>query len=368
MFNTEEFLKQVYKKGASDVHLRVGKVPSLRILNDIVKVNVNPLSEEDFNDVLNTIVYRDKLDKIKSSNNADFTYEIKDVARFRVNYCRDLGLSKVTLRAIPYNIPSFSEMSIPMTFRNFVRNNNGIVLVTGPTGSGKSTTLACMLDYVNQEFARHIVTIEDPVEFIYTDKKSLITQRQLGVDVDNFPDGIKYALRQDPDIILVGEIRDKETVETALAAAETGHLVLSTIHTNSAIQTINRVINMFDEHLKDFTRERLANTLRGTIAQKLIPRKSGGRVPAFEVMSVTPTVKDYIKKNELDKIYPLIQQGGFDNMTTLNTSIYNLLNSEVITENNALRASENPLELQQMIKGYYHGVKHQGKLGDISLE
>ncbi|MBE7706317.1 MAG: PilT/PilU family type 4a pilus ATPase [Cyanobacteria bacterium SIG30] len=368
MFNTNEFLKQAYAKGAADIHLRIGKPPSLRILNDIVRVNLPALSEADFDSILRAICQNDNYERVKSSLNADFAYEIEGIVRFRVNFCHDLGVPKLTMRTIPYEVPSLEEMAIPASFKHFARNNNGIILITGPTGSGKSTTIACMLDYINRDFSRHIVTVEDPVEFVYKDKKSLITQKQLGVDVANFADGVKYALRQDPDIILIGEIRDRETVETALAAAETGHLVLSTIHTNSAIQTINRIINMFDEHLKNFVRERLAISLRGTIAQKLIPKKTGGRVPAFEVMTVTSTISDYIKKNELEKIYPLIQEGGFDNMMTLNSSIYNLLNNGIVEEEHAYRASENPIELQQMIRGYYHGVKHRSKNDDIVLD
>ncbi len=368
MFNVESFLKQACQKGAADIHLRIGKVPSLRISNDIIRVNYPLLSESDFMDILRTIAPIGKFEEVKNSYNADFAYEIKDVARFRVNYCRDLGVPKLTMRIVPFQAPTFEEMSIPSSFRNFVKNNNGIVLLTGPTGSGKSTTIACLLEYVNVNYKKHIVTIEDPVEFIYNDKKSIITQRQLEIDVATFADGVKYSLRQDPDIILVGEIRDKETAEAALTAAETGHLVLSTIHTNSAVQTINRIINMFDENLREFIRDRLSNCLKGTIAQKLIPRIGGGRVPAFEVMTVTPTVSDYMKKNELDKIYQLIQEGDFDNMTTLNASIYNLLNNEIVTEKDAFTASDNPLELQQLVKGYYHGVKHSNVNNGLHLE
>lgn len=368
MFNVESFLKQACLKGAADIHLRIGKVPSLRLSNDIVRINSPRLSEDDFLDILKEITPFGKYEEIKNSYNADFAYELEDVARFRVNYCRDLGVPKLTMRIVPFNAPTFEEMSVPASFKNFMKNNNGIILLTGPTGSGKSTTIACLLEYVNTNFKKHIVTIEEPVEFIYSDKKSIVTQRQLEIDVDTFSDGIKYSLRQDPDIILVGEIRDRATAEAALTAAETGHLVLSTIHANSAIQIINRVINMFDENLREFIRDRLANCLKGTIAQKLIPRVGGGRVPAFEVMTVTPTISDYMKKNELGKIYQLIQEGGFDNMTTLNASIYNLLNNQIINEKDAYTASDNPLELQQLIKGYYHGVKHFNTSNELHLD
>ncbi len=360
-FDLESFLRKYCPQGISDVHLKVGKPPALRMLNNIVITELEPLDEQDFDKILNAILYKDHWEKIRQMHNFDFTYEIKDLSRFRVNYCLDLGKPKVTLRLIPYEIPSLAQLSLPDALKNFIRELSGIVLVTGPTGTGKSTTLASLLEMINQEQSKHIITIEDPVEFIYTDKKSIITQRQLGIDVDTFPDGIKYALRQDPDVILVGEIRDRETVEAALSASETGHLVFATVHTNSAIQTINRIVNLFDESSKDFTRERLASCLRGSIAQRLIHKKEGGRVPAVEILMMTPAVKDYILKNELEKIYPLLQQGGISGMTTMNESIYGLLKTGIITEDAAVSASDNQIELRQMIKGYYQGVRHRAK-------
>jgi twitching motility protein PilT len=360
-FDLEAFLREYCPQGISDVHLNLGKPPALRMLNNIFRTELEPLDEEDFDEILKTILYKDQWEKIRNLHNFDFTYEIKDLSRFRVNYCMELGKPKLTLRLIPYEIPSLAKLALPDSLKNFVHEISGIVLVTGPTGTGKSTTLASLLEMINQQQTKHIITIEDPVEFIYTDKKSIITQRQLGIDVDTFPDGIKYALRQDPDVILVGEIRDRETVEAALSASETGHLVFATVHTNSAIQTINRIINLFDEGSKEFTRERLANCLRGSIAQRLLHKIEGGRVPAVEVLMMTPAVKDYILKNELEKIYPLLQQGGISGMTTMNESIYGLLKTGIVTEEDAINASDNQVELRQMIKGYYQGVKHRAK-------
>lgn len=370
MFDTIGFLKSAVSKGASDIHIKIGKPPSLRMGNNIVRIACPPITEEQFEAILTAVVYKDQIEKIRHAHNFDFMFEIQDIARFRVNYCRELGKPKLTLRVIPYEIPKLEDMMLPSSLKSFTRNNNGIILLTGPTGCGKSTSIACMVDSINKDSRKHIVTIEDPIEFIYSDKESLVTQRQLGIDVDSFPEGIKYALRQDPDVIVVGEIRDSETIEAALSAAETGHLVFSTIHTNSAIQTINRIINMFDEHVQDFTRERLASCLKGTIAQRLVERKDNkGRVPAFEILSVTATVQDYIRKNQLDKIYPLIQQGGFDNMVTLNTSLHNLIKSGTISEQEGIKTSDNKTELMQMIKGYYQGTKGiKAVTGDISLD
>ncbi len=358
-FDLNNFLSVACSKGASDIHLKLGKSPTLRILNSIVKTTLPPLTDDDIDNILATVLPAKHLSQINDKFDFDFTYEVPSLSRFRVNYCLDLGAPKITFRVIPYEIPTLEELNLPPALKEFTQFTNGIVLITGPTGTGKSTTIASLLDIINAEYAKHIVTVEDPVEFVYTDKKSLITQRQIGIDVNSFPDGVKYALRQDPDVLLIGEIRDRETVEAALSAAETGHLVFSTVHTNSAVQTINRIINMFDDNIREFMRNRLANSLRATVAQKLIEKADEGRVPALEIMTVTPTVKDYIIKNQLEKIYPLMQDGGLSNMTTLNASVYALLKAGIITEESALMASDNQTELTQMIRGYYHGVKHK---------
>lgn len=357
-FDLINFLTDAHLKGASDIHLRLGKSPVVRILNSIIHTTMDPLDYDDFEDIFATVLFKDQHDKIKSMLNYDFPFEIEGLCRFRVNYCKDLGSPKITFRVIPYEVPTLEELSLPKSLRSFTNYNNGIILVTGPTGSGKSTTIASMIDIINKEQAKHIISIEDPIEFVYQDKKSLVTQRQLGIDVDTFADGIKYALRQDPDVIIVGEIRDRETLEAAFSAAETGHLVFSTVHTNSAVQTIIRVVNMFDESVRDFAKERLANTLRGTIAQKLIEKVDSGRTPALEIMTVTPAIKDYIMKNELEKIKPLMEYGATSSMTTMNNSIHGLLQAGIISQEAALAASDSPEELQQMIRGFYHGVKY----------
>jgi len=355
-FIVENFLKQACEKGASDVHLRVGKSPSIRIANDIVRTTHPALTEEDIEDTIKVMLHRDIYERTRGMYDLDFTYEIKGVSRFRVNYCLDLGLPKLTIRVIPYDIPTLHELNLPDSLKAFMGYNNGIVLVTGATGTGKSTTIASLIDIINQERADHIITVEDPVEFIYTDKRSLITQRQLGIDIESFPDGVKYALRQDPDVIVIGEIRDRETLDSALNAAETGHLVFSTLHTNSAVSSINRIVNLYDDNMRAFARERIAASLRGTIAQKLLQRVEGGRVPALEIMSVTPAIKDYIIKNQLDNIYDLIKKGGFSNMVTMNRSIYTLLKAGIVSKEEAVNMSDDPNELNQLIRGIYHGT------------
>lgn len=356
-FDIIRFLEEAVEKGASDIHLRMDEPPALRKDSKIFKTNLDPLTEADLFAIIEAIVPASIKNKAFEVFDLDFAYEIKGVSRFRVNLSRELGRISIVIRVISYDILNLDELNLPKSLEKFSHLTNGIVLITGPTGSGKSTTIASLLDFINQNYQKHIITIEDPVEFIYTDKKSIITQRQVEIDTASFPDGIKYAMRQDPDVILIGEIRDLETMQSALKASETGHLVFATMHTNDAIQTINRIVNFFDPKDRDFVRKQVAETLRGTVAQKLIPRQDGkGRVPACEVLVMTPTVKDFIIKDELEQIYELVKKGSFNEMITLNMSLYNLVQKGVITKENALYFSDNKVELQQYLRGVYHGT------------
>lgn len=356
MFSINEFLSKISKVKASDVHLMLGKQPSLRVSGEVVRIDLPALNEDDFDNILQTVLHKDMQEKIKDTTDLDFTYELKGVSRYRVNYCKDLGMPKLTMRLIPYEIPTFEDLMLPPSIQSFTEFNNGILLITGATGSGKSTTIASMLENINKSQRKHIITIEDPIEFLYSDKNCLITQRGLGLDVESFPTGIKYALRQDPDIIVIGEIRDRETVEAAIAAAETGHFVLSTIHTNSATQTINRIIGLFETDQKEFIRKRLSVTLKGTIAQKLLPKTEGGLVPALEIMTSTPAIADYIAKDKMSDMEQLIAKSNSPAMCTMNSSIYNLYKLNLITKETAIESSDNPTELYQMMRGIYHGL------------
>ena len=358
MFDIDKFLRQTVAMGASDMHLHVGEYPAIRRDGAMIKINMPRITDEDMKQICHDIAPEHLKNSIGTQMDIDFAYELENCSRFRVNVSRQMGKYAVVIRAISYNIKTLEELSLPETIHEFGTMNNGLVLLTGPTGSGKSTTMAAIIDHINSTAQKHIITIEDPVEYMFTSKKSIISQRQLLVDTPSFADGIKYALRQDPDVILVGEIRDRETVTAALRAAETGHLVFSTIHTNNAIETVNRIVNMFNPADRPFVRFQLAHVLRGTISQKLLPLASGtGRKPAAEILVATSTIQDLIVKNELEQIYDLVKKGSYNNMVTLNNSLFNLIKDGSVTEEVAIAASNDPNELKQMLRGVYHGTK-----------
>ncbi len=355
-FKIIPFLRSVVKQGVSDIHLHVNECPVVRKDGKILKIsNFGPLSDEDLDNSFSELLPDFLKSKVTKLFDFDFAYEIKDVSRFRVNMSRQLGKLALVIRVIPYDILKISELYLPQSIEKFAEMNNGIVLVTGPTGSGKSTTLASLIESINLSMQKHIITIEDPIEFVYTNKKCIISQRQVEVDTPTFPDGVKYALRQDPDVILIGEIRDRETMSAALKAAETGHLVYATMHTNDAIQTVNRIVNIFEPQDRDFVRKQLAEVLRATVSQRLLPRKDGkGRIPACEVLVSTPTVKDFIIKDKLEDVYDLVSRGSFNEMITMNMSIFELLSHGFISTETALAATDNQNELNQFIRGVYH--------------
>jgi len=360
-FEIHSFLNLSVKQGVSDIHLRVNSVPIVRKDGVVLKTKYPPISEQDMEDIVKVIVPQKLYHKVKTTFDFDFSIEMTNVARFRVNLLHDLGNVGLVLRVIPLEVPSIEDLYLPPSLKEFTTYNNGLVLITGPTGSGKSTTLATILHYLNQNSQKHVVTLEDPIEFIHNNSKCVFTQRQLGVDTDSFPNGIKYALRQDPDVILIGEMRDMETIFSALKAAETGHLVFSTLHTTDAVQTINRIINAFQPYERDAIRMQIASVLRGTVAQKLIKKRDNkGRVPATEVLVVTPAAKDYIERNEIDRIYDLINKGSFNNMMSLNMSLLKLVKAGLISEEAGIEQSNNPNELQQMLKGAFHGSQNTG--------
>ncbi len=355
-FSIKALLKKGAEMHASDVHVMTGGVPAFRIDGRIVKSGLEPVAESDMLNAIDEIAPVSMRDKIFKSYDSDFPYEIEGVSRFRVNLSTSFARHSMTVRLIPYDIPSFKHLKLPESIKNFSKFENGIVLVTGVSGSGKSTTIASILEYINQTQEKHIITIEDPVEYVYKSKKSIFTQRQIGIDTPSCLDGLKSALRQDPDVILIGEIRDMKTVQSALHAAETGHLVFATLHTFSAVQTINRILSFFNPSERDAVRSQFSEVFRGSISQRLLPLADGpGRIPAVEMLFLTSTIKDFIIKNELEEIYKLVQKGSYDDMITFNMSLYNLYKKGLITKETALANTDSPNELMHYIRGAYSG-------------
>jgi twitching motility protein PilT len=357
MIQLDSFLRMTVAQGVSDIHLRVGHPPRLRKDGDVIATKLPPVSDEAMKVLINSIVPPGVVHKMQNKTDFDFSFSLDNLVRFRANLFYEMNKVGLVLRLIPTKIPALEDIGVPLVLKKFTEINRGLVLITGPTGSGKSTTLASMLNCINVSHKSHIVTLEDPVEFLHTSQMSVITQRQLGVDTDSFPNGVKYALRQDPDVILVGELRDRETILSALNAAETGHLVFSTLHTSDAVQTINRIINAFDPHERDPIRRQLAVTLQGTVSQRLAKKIEGkGRVAICEIMAVTPAVRDYIQRNEIEEIYQLMNRGDFDDMCSLNRALYMAVRNEQISQEEAIRTSDEPTQLQQMLRGAFQGT------------
>ena len=364
IFSINDCLKDMVERGASDIHFIVGYRPFYRKNGKIFGTGEEypVLSESLIVDSIQKILPVQAssnvfLNKAERACDFDFSYEIMNVSRFRVNVCSRMYRRGMVIRIIPLEPPSLEDLHLPPVVSKFSQFNNGLVLITGPTGSGKSTTLAAIIDRINQTSQKHIIMIEDPVEFVFQCKKSIISQRQIEIDTDNFSTGVKYALRQDPDIILIGEIRDVETLDAAIKASETGHLVFSTLHTNNAIETINRMINLYPAEQRAFLKQRLASVLRATVAQKLVPTiDEKSRRVACELLVVTSTVADLLIKDKLEDVYALVRTGSFNQMITMNNSLFQLYKAGLISDEVALEYSDDKNELQQMLRGVYHGV------------
>jgi twitching motility protein PilT len=348
-------LKEVVERKASDLHLAPGSPPRLRIDGKLVPLEeYGVLSPSDTKQLVYSVLTDLQKKKLEEELELDFSFGIKGIARFRGNAYFQRTTLAAAFRIIPYIIPKFSDLGLPPIVESFAHQDKGLVLVTGPTGSGKSTTLASLIDIINRTYSYHILTIEDPIEFVYEHKKSLVTQRELGTDTKSFANALRAALREDPDVILVGEMRDPETIEAALTAAETGHLVFSTLHTNSTIETINRIIDVFPAEKQAQVRTQLSFVLVGIIAQKLIKKKNGrGRVVAAEVFIPTPAIRNLIRENKLHQIYSMMQTAqASTGMITMNQSLAKLCLEEKIDLEDALRVSPDPRELEALIKVY----------------
>ena len=340
-----DLLAVAQRAGASDVHLTANHLPLMRVDGDLAEMPgyLDPTSASWLENALGGILTRDQSSEFMQHGEVDLSITVPNVARFRVNVFRQLGAVAVALRFIPDRIKSFSELGVPQVAAELVTKPRGLVLVTGPTGSGKSTTLASMIDVVNQTKPAHIVTVEDPVEFQHTSKRALIHQREIGSDTASFSEALRRVLRQDPDIILIGELRDPESISTALTAAETGHLVMSTLHTQSAAKSINRIVDAFPSDQQNQIRTQLGDTLRGIITQTLLPRaQNGGRVIATEVLVNTPAIANLIREGEISQIYSMLQASGALGMHTLDQDLKRLVESGTISLGLAREIAEDP--------------------------
>lgn len=350
-----DLLKIATDKGASDLHLKVGSHPVLRISGELVPlVDLKRLMQEDTIAMAFSIMSNRQKQKFKDHLEIDIAYSVPGLGRFRCNIFQQRGTVGLVLRVIPVKILTVRELNLPVVLEKISMEQRGLVLCTGTTGSGKSTTLAAMIDYINAHRKAHIITIEDPIEFLHRDKKSLINQREVEVDTKSFSGALRSALREDPDVILVGEMRDYETIETAITAAETGHLVLSTLHTLDATETINRIISVFPPHQQKQIRLQLSGVLKAVISLRLMPRSDGlGRVPATEVLVSTALIRDYIINKEKTRLIPdAIAQGLSQyGMQTFDQSLYNLLKKQMITYEEAMLHATNPEEFKLRLQG-----------------
>ncbi len=347
----DELAQIVVYHNASDLHITAGSPPAIRVDGKIMPLTQYPvLQPKDTQKLIYSIMNEKQRNRFEQDKELDFSFGIKDIGRFRVNVFFQRGTVAAALRRIPFEIKPMEELGLIPAVKQLCHKSMGLVLVTGPTGSGKTTTLASMIDYINTNFPYHIITIEDPIEYVYFHKKSIVNQREIGNDTDAFHIALKYALREDPDVILVGEMRDLETIKAALTAAETGHLVFGTLHTNTAIQTINRIINVFPENEQDQVRTELSFVLQGVISQRLLPKVGGGRILIHEVLIPTTGIRNLIRENKIHQIYGLMQTGQVETgMQTFNQSLARALSRNLITLEDALRVSPDPNELKRIM-------------------
>lgn len=346
----EDLMETVVREGASDLHLSEGRHPTIRTSGMLLPlVKHAPLTHQDIEGMILAMVGEKGLQKFVDIKEIDFSYQYKGLARFRGNGFVQQGFYGVALRLIPKQIKTISELGLPQTLEAFARKKQGFFLVVGPVGQGKTTTLAALIEQINQERSEHIVTIEDPIEYVYEQKKSIIDQREVGIDTNNFELALTEALRQDVNVILVGEMRNHETMAAAITAAETGHLVFSTLHTNSAAQTIDRIIDSFPANQQDQIRVQLASALSGVFSQRLIPRISGGQVPAYELLVANAAVANLIREKRTHEINTVIETGLAEGMIDMNRSLAELVRKGEISIENAYQRSLNPKVLERLI-------------------
>jgi twitching motility protein PilT len=349
--NLRVLLEEMIERDASDLHITAGERPKMRIDGEIQSSNLEfVMSPKDTMQLAYSVLTENQKKRFEMDDELDFSFGIQNLARFRGNCFKQRGCVSMVIRQIPFSIKTFEDLNLPDVIRKMAERPRGLVLVTGPTGSGKSTTLAAMIDKINKERRGHIITVEDPIEFIHRHQGCIVNQREVGSDTKSFQASLKYALRQDPDVILIGEMRDLDTIQAALTISETGHLAFATLHTNSAAEAINRIIDVFPSHQQSQVRAQLAFVLEGVITQTLLPKAKGrGRAMAAEILVVTPAVRALIRDDKIHQIYSTMQSGKKFGMQTMNDALYNLyINREVALEE-CLRSSHDPNEFLRMI-------------------
>jgi twitching motility protein PilT len=353
MFDVKQAMRDLVEREGSDLHLKVGAAPLFRVNGELApEEGVAKLTAEDTEHALKQLLDDDgKLDEFEREHEVDFSFEIEGVARYRINAFQQRGVISMACRAIPHKISTIEELSLPEVISELADEERGIVLLTGTTGSGKSTTLAAMIDHMNHTTSKHIVTIEDPIEFVHSDKRSAINQREVGMDTASFKRALRRVLRQDPDVILIGEMRDEETVQAALSAAETGHLVLSTIHTVDATESINRMLDFFPPHQHQQARSMIAGTVKGVISQRLVPGAEGGRVAVCEILRTTGRVRDMIlDPTQTGKLVEVIASGGYYGMQTFDQALYGHVKAGRVTFEDAMRVASSPHDFKLLMQ------------------
>jgi twitching motility protein PilT len=344
-----QLLEEMVQKGSSDLHVTVGAPPIFRVDGELVPSNYEVLTPEKTEELVYSLLNDQQKKRFEMEHELDLSFGIPNLSRFRANAYLQRGCVGIAIRTIPFEIKSFKELGLPPVVAELTSRPKGFILVTGPTGCGKSTTLATMIDTINSTRRSHIVTVEDPIEYVFRHKKCIINQRQVGSDTHTFANALKYVLRQDPDIVMVGEMRDLETISAALTISETGHLTFATLHTNSAYESIERIIDVFPTHQQPQVRAQLAFVVLGVITQSLIPKIRGGRALALEIMVATPAIKAMIRDDKIHQVYSLIQAGQKYGMITMNQSLYHLYITRQISLEHAFAYSRDVEELERMI-------------------
>jgi twitching motility protein PilT len=349
--NLRELLEEMIKREASDLHITAGERPKIRVDGEITNSHVeHVLTPKETLQIAYSVLTDNQKKRFENEDELDFSFGIQNLARFRGNCFKQRGCVSLVIRQIPFSIKTFDELGLPPVLRKLAERPRGLVLVTGPTGSGKSTSLAAMIDKINQERKGHIITIEDPIEFIHRHQGCIVNQREVGTDTKSFANALKYALRQDPDIVLIGEMRDLETIQAALTIAETGHLAFATLHTNSAAETINRIIDVFPSHQQSQVRAQLAFVLEGVVTQILLQKTGGkGRVMACEVMVATPAIRALIRDDKVHQIYSAMQAGKKHGMMTLNDSLYQQYMGRQVSLEECLRVAPDQNEFLRLV-------------------